>query len=60
MTTQTHTTRTAASTVNAAIVASLLSFTLFAVTVAPPSQAFQQALTGKTAQAHLVQKEIKA
>jgi hypothetical protein len=34
--------------VNAAIAASLLSFTLFAVTVAPPSQALQLALTGKT------------
>jgi len=40
--------------VNAAIAASLLSFTLFAVTVAPPSQALQLALTGKTQPAQQV------
>lgn len=44
-------TKTGFNKVNAAIAASLLSFTLFAVTVAPPSQALQLALTGKTAPA---------
>ncbi|MBS0254848.1 MAG: hypothetical protein JSS36_06465 [Proteobacteria bacterium] len=57
MTTQTT---AASSKLNAAIFASLLSFTLFAVTVAPPSQAFQQALTGKTAHAHQIKTENQA